>query len=163
MPLEFWYPVGVSRPYMPEPTRTFAILAEGLEKAGFRVEAHSAAWDVDYLQRVDRGRAGHVNLVGWTGDWPDPDNFLGTFFQQSTTQFGFEDARLFALLDRAERERDAATRTTLYEEASRRVMEQLPAVPLVYAREAVALRRSVEGYVTSPLRLEPFSLVSLTD
>lgn len=160
--IELWYPTDVSRPYLPDPARGFAILARGLKAAGFKVVARSAPWDGDYLIRVDEGRAGHLSLVGWTGDFPDPSDFLGTFFRQPTRQFGFNDPRLFSLLDRAEREPDRARRAQLYQDANRRIMELLPGVPLVHTEQFLALRADVRGYITSPVSLEPFAIVSLS-
>ncbi len=163
VPVELWYPTGVSRPYLPDPAGAFSILASGLERAGFRVIARTASWDNGYLVRVDQGRAGQLNLVGWTGDFGDPNDFLGTFFSQPTPQFGFSDPALFSLLARAERDPVRAERAALYRQANDRVLELLPGVPLVYTGELVALRRAVQGYVTSPTSLEPLLLVSVTE
>ncbi len=37
VPVEFWYPTGVSRPYMPDPQRNFEAFAASLENSGFKV------------------------------------------------------------------------------------------------------------------------------
>ncbi len=58
--------------------------------------------------RVDEGNAGDLHLIGWTGDFADADNFIGTFFQDFNPQFGFRDPTLFKLLDDAEIESDRA-------------------------------------------------------
>ena len=84
VPIDFWYPTDVSRPYMPDPKRNFEAFAASLNKSGFKVTPHSAPWSPDYLGRVDEGTAGHLNLIGWTGDFADPDNFVGVFFQCSS-------------------------------------------------------------------------------
>ena len=91
LPLEidFWYPTDVSRPYMPDPKRNFEAFAASLNKSGFKVKPHSAPWSPDYLGAAQEGKAGHLHLLGWTGDYGDPDNFIGVFFQQPTDQFGF--------------------------------------------------------------------------
>ncbi len=161
VPIELWYPSGVSRPYLPDPAGAFAILATGLEKAGFKVIAKTAPWDGGYLVRVDQGRAGQLNLVGWTGDFGDPNDFLGTFFSRPTRQFGLNDPELFSLLARAAREPSRPVRTQLYRKANDRIMQLLPGMPLIHTKEYVALRSSVQGYITSPVSLEPLSGVSL--
>ena len=79
--VDFWYPTGVSRPYMPDPKRNFEAFAASLEKSGFKVVPHSAPWRPDYVGRSTAGTAGDLNLIGWTGDYGDPDNFVGVFFQ----------------------------------------------------------------------------------
>src|SRR5439155_15726273 len=79
--VDFWYPTSVSRPYMPDPKRNFEAFSASLEEAGFSVTAHSAPWRPDYVKHVNDGTAGYLNLIGCTGDFGDPDNFLVTFFQ----------------------------------------------------------------------------------
>ena len=158
--IELWYPSDVSRPYLPDPAGAFSILASGLERAGFKVIARTAPWDKGYLVRVDQGRAGQLNLVGWTGDFGDPNDFLGTFFSRSTHQFGFDDPELFSLLARAGREPARAKRAELYRRANELVMQLLPGVPLVHTEEALALRADVQGYITSPFGPELYAGIS---
>jgi len=147
--VDFWYPTDVSRPYMPEPKRNFDAFATSLRRSGFDVVPHSAPWSPDYITAVMTGKA-QLYLSGWLADFPDPDNFLGTFFRSYQPQFGFRNPKLFALLDRADAEPNLPRRARLYEGASRMVMEDLPVVPYVHFKYAVALRRNVVGYVTEP-------------
>jgi peptide/nickel transport system substrate-binding protein len=163
MPLQvdFWYPTDVSRPYMPDPKRNFEAFAASLNKSGFKVVPHSAPWSPDYVGRVNDGKAGALNLIGWTGDYGDPDNFVGTFFQQPSTQWGFENQEIFDKLDAAEVETDEAKRTALYEEANRLIMDFLPGVPYVNTEPALAFNSNVKGYVPSPVSLEQFSNVEI--
>ena len=155
--IEFWYPTGVSRPYMPDPKRNFEAFAASLEQSGFDVETHSAPWRPDYVKNVNDGTAGHLNLIGWTGDYGDPDNFVGTFFQSHSPQFGFRNQRIFSLLNRAEAETNQARRTRLYKEANRVIMQFLPAVPYAHSKPALGFQRRVRGYVPSPVGTDPFA------
>ena len=66
---------------MPDPKRNFEAFAASLNKSGFKVTPKSAPWNPDYLGRADAGNAGNLRLLGWTGDYGDADNFIGTFFQ----------------------------------------------------------------------------------
>ena len=159
VPVELWYPTEVSRPYLPEPATAASILARGLRKAGFAVTVHGEPWP-RYLVAVERGRAGNLNLVGWTGDFGDPNDFLGTFFSRATNQFGFSDRALFRLLARARQEPSRARRAALYRQANDRVMEFLPGVPLVQTAEFVALRADVSGYTPSPFGPELYARVA---
>jgi peptide/nickel transport system substrate-binding protein len=163
MPLQvdFWYPTDVSRPYMPDPKRNFEAFAASLNKSGFKVVPHSAPWSPDYVGRVNDGKAGALNLIGWTGDYGDPDNFVGTFFQAPSTQWGFENQEIFDTLNKAEVETDEAKRTALYQEANREIMKFLPGVPYVHTEPALAFNSNVKGYVPSPVSLEPFSIVEI--
>jgi peptide/nickel transport system substrate-binding protein len=159
--IDFWYPTDVSRPYMPDPKRNFEGLAASLNKAGFKVTPHSAPWSPDYLGRVDEGTAGHLNLIGWTGDFADPDNFIGVFFQSFSPQFGFRNPELFNLLDQGEAESDEAAREKIYQDANRLIMDFLPAVPYAHSKPALGFRADIEGYEPSPTTNESFATVSI--
>lgn len=158
--LEFWYPTSVSRPYMPEPEANFQAFKADLEKAGFTVVTKSAPWRPDYLNAVNGGNA-PMYLLGWTGDFGDPDNFVGTFFQTTQPAWGYDSAALRTLLDKAEIESDQTAREKLYQQANEQIMKDLPGVPYVHTKPAIAFAKNVKGYVPSPVSLEPFSLVSL--
>jgi peptide/nickel transport system substrate-binding protein len=159
--IDFWYPTDVSRPYMPDPKRNFEAFAASLNKSGFKVTPHSAPWSPDYLGRVDEGTAGHLNLIGWTGDFADPDNFIGVFFQSFSPQFGFRNPELFNLLDQGEAESDEAKREETYKQANRLIMDYLPAVPYAHSKPALGFRADVDGYVASPTTNESFATVSI--
>jgi len=149
-----------ARPYMPDPRANFEAMRADLEAAGFAVRPESAPWTPDYLGKVQTGQYG-LYLFGWTGDFGDPDNFVGTFFQTPQRQWGFDNPELFALLDRAERETDPGTRTQLYQQANRMIMDLLPGVPYAHSKPALAFTANVSGYIPSPVTLEPFSLVTV--
>ena len=158
--IDFWYPSDVSRPYMPDPKRNFEGFRRSLEQSGFEVTPHTAPWDPDYLGRLDEGNAGHLNLIGWTGDFADADNFIGVFFQSFSPQWGFRNQEIFDILDRAEAEADPAERERLYQEANRMIMEFLPGVPYAHSEPALGFRADVQGYVPSPTTNEEFASVS---
>jgi peptide/nickel transport system substrate-binding protein len=163
--IEFWYPTDVSRPYMPDPKRNFEAFAASLERSGFSVTARSAPWSPDYLGRQQNGTAGHLNLIGWTGDYGDPDNFVGTFFQSKQPAWGtidHPDEEVIDVLNRAERETDLAARTGLYQEANRLIADWIPGVPYVHTSPALAFQANVTGYVPSPVSLEEFDTVEFT-
>jgi peptide/nickel transport system substrate-binding protein len=160
--LDFWYPTDVSRDYMPDPKRNFEAFASDLNKAGFKVVPHSAPWSPDYTDLVDGGKA-QIYLIGWIADFADPDNFIGTFFQDPGPDWGFKNEKISSLLDKAEQETDQDKRTQLYQEANREIMKFLPGLPYVHAKAALAFQNNVQGYVPSPVGVggESFASVSL--
>ena len=162
--LEFWYPTNVSRPYMPDPVGNFQAFKSDLEAVGFRIVPKAADWSAEYVERVNSGRALGLFLIGWTGDFGDPDNFIGTFFQQSGTdhQFGFSDPKLLEMLNEAEAETDQARRIQLYQEANRYIMDLLPGVPYAHTGPYVVFQPGVDGFVPSPLQDESFATVTKT-
>jgi peptide/nickel transport system substrate-binding protein len=154
--VDFWYPTGVSRPYMPDPKRNFEAFSASLERSGFRVVPHSAPWRPDYVKKVNEGTAGDLNLIGWTGDFGDPDNFLGTFFKTYSAQFGFRNQAIFNILAKAAAEGNFKKRVALYQRANVMIMKYLPAVPYAHSRPALGFRKTVRGYVPSPVGTDPF-------
>ena len=157
--VEFWYPTDVSRPYMPDPAKNFQAFAASLNRSGFKVVPKSAPWSPDYVGRVQAGTAGALNLIGWTGDFGDPDNFIGTFFRTEQGQWGFKNPQLFALLNRAVVETNLNRRKALYQQANRMIMNFLPGVPYAHTKPALGFQRNVVGYRASPVSLESFATV----
>ncbi|MGH3665555.1 MAG: ABC transporter substrate-binding protein [Egibacteraceae bacterium] len=160
--IDFAFPTEVSRPYMPDPQANFEAMVADLEECCFTVEEKSAIWSPDYLDNQSNGRYG-MYLLGWTGDFGDPDHFIGTFFQDPQDAWGFENAEIHEILDEAEAETDEQQRIELYEEANRLIMAFLPGVPYVHTKPALAFTANVSGYQPSPVSLEPFSVVTVQE
>lgn len=159
--VDFWYPSSVSRPYMPDPKRNFEAFQASLEQSGFSVSPHTANWRPDYVKKVGNGTAGDLNLIGWTGDYGDPDNFVGVFFGTYSDQFGFRNNQIFSLLQKGRAEPNQAKRIKIYQKVNEVIMNYLPGVPYVHTSPALGFKKSVKGYQPSPVSLEPFSLVSV--
>jgi len=159
--IDFWYPTGVSRPYMPNPKLNFEAFAASLERSGFKVNAHSAPWRPDYVAKVNEGSAGHLNLIGWSGDYGDPDNFVGTFFQNYSPQFGFRNGTITRLLDAGEATINAKKRSLIYKQVNRELMKLVPGVPYVHTRPALGMQKRVQNYIASPTGSDRFFPVSL--
>jgi peptide/nickel transport system substrate-binding protein len=166
--LRFYYPTDVSRPYMPDPAALFQVISQNLEEVGITVEPTALQWNPDYLQAVQAGQA-DVHLLGWTGDYNDAYNFIGTFFaeaqnNQASPEFGaFSAPEIFDALATADQEPDPAARTEQYQEANRLIMDYLPGVPISHSPPAIAAREGVEGLVASPLTAEDFATVSISE
>ena len=153
--VEFWYPTDVSRPYMPDPKRNFQAFAASLEKSGFKVIAARALRGGPTTSAgVQAGTAGALNLLGWTGDFGDPDNFLGTFFRHEQAQFGLQQPEA---LRRCSTRR---ARETNLDEARRALPgrrttdhEVLPACRTCTRSRRSAFQKNVAGYIPSPVTL----------
>ncbi|RBY93998.1 ABC transporter substrate-binding protein [Blastococcus sp. TBT05-19] len=166
--LRFFYPTDVSRPYLPDPAAMFQVISQNLTDAGFTVQPTALPWNPDYLNAVQAGGA-DIHLLGWTGDYNDAYNFIGTFFaeasnNQASAEFGaFSAPEIFAALAEADQEPDPANRTEQYQEANRLIMDYLPGVPISHSPPALVVSERVEGLEPSPLTAEVFSTVSLND
>ena len=149
--LEFWYPTDRPRGYMPDPPRNFQAFAASLEKSGFKIVPHPAPWRGGYLAGAQSGQAA-LYLLGWTGDFGDPANFLNVHFGAENAQFGFNNPALFKALQTADAEPNLDKRTALYQAASIQVMKFLPMVPYANASPALGFKKTVKGYVAEPRR-----------
>jgi peptide/nickel transport system substrate-binding protein len=158
--IEFWYPTNVSRPYMPQPEANFQAFQADLEAAGFTVVPKSAPWNPDYLDAVNTGQAG-LYLLGWTGDFGDPDNFIGTFFRTDQPAWGVIPQEIQDQLEAARAETDQEERAALYEQINEAIMEYVPGVPYVHTSPRIVFAENVEGYVPSPVSIEEFADVTV--
>jgi peptide/nickel transport system substrate-binding protein len=156
--IEFWFPTNVSRQYMPDPAANFQAFQADLTAAGFKVIPKSAPWKPDYVRAVNAGDT-QVYLFGWTGDFGDPDNFLGSFFRTSQPAWGFTNQPIFDALTAARVETDQAKRTADYQAANRLIMDFLPGVPYVHTKPALAFVKSVRGFVPTVVANDVFAPV----
>ncbi len=147
---------------MPDPAANFQLMQADLEAVGFTVEPVGVPWSPDFLDSALTGGA-PMYLLGWTGDFGDPDNFIGTFFQAQSPEWGFDNPELRELLDQAEVETDQDTRVGLYEQANQLIMDELPGLPYATTQPALAFRPGVEGFVPSPVQNEDLSNVTVTE
>ncbi|MGY1609154.1 ABC transporter substrate-binding protein [Geodermatophilus sp. SYSU D00700] len=166
--LRFFYPTEVSRPYLPDPAAMFQVINQNLTDAGFTIEPTALPWSPDYLNVAQAGGA-DIHLLGWTGDYNDAYNFIGTFFAAKAdglakAEFGaFNNPEIFQTLAEADQEPEASRRTELYQEANRLIMDYLPGVPISHSPPALAVAENVQGLEPSPLTAEVFSTVSISD
>jgi len=159
--LTFWYPTNVSRPYMPDPAANFQAFKADLEAVGFKVVPKSAPWSSGYLTTAQAGKA-PLYLLGWTGDFGDPDNFVGTFFKGDQPQFGLgSDSEISKMLTAAAQETDVDKRTADYVAANNTIMQFLPGVPYAHTKPGIALSPKVHGYEASPTGSESFAPITM--
>ncbi|MCW2813648.1 MAG: transporter substrate-binding protein [Nocardioides sp.] len=161
--IEFNYPTGVSRPYMPDPEATFNILSTQLEAVGLKIKPTADQWDPDYLEKI-QGTPDHgIHLLGWTGDYNDTDNFVGVFFGTEQPEWGFANPELFDKLRQAREIPTVEEQTPLYEEINADVMEFLPGLPLAHPVPSLAFAPGVEGYTASPVQDEVWNQVTVSE
>ncbi|WP_194409445.1 ABC transporter substrate-binding protein [Microbacterium cremeum] len=160
--ITFNYPVNISRPYMPNPEQIFTNLSSQLEAVGIVVNPVTNEW-VEYLDLMQGGSDHGIHLLGWTGDYNDPDNFVGTFFGLQTNEWGFDNPELFGALTEArglatEDEQEAA-----YQAINEQIMQFLPGVPLAHPVPTLAFDERVTFYPASPVQDEVYNMVELSE
>jgi peptide/nickel transport system substrate-binding protein len=159
--VKFYYPTEVSRPYMPNPTNIFTALAENLRAVGITVDPVPQPWNGGYLDSVTANGVQDLHLLGWTGDYNDAGNFIGTFFGNAKPEFGLTDPAVFAEVGAADATVDPAAHAKAYEQVNRDLMTKyLPAVPISSSPPALVVRDNIKGLIPSPLTDERFLTVS---
>lgn len=164
--VNFWWPTEVTRPYMPDPKSVFTQFKSDLEAVGITVNESSKPWNGGYLDGVEAHDA-DLFLLGWTGDYNTPDNFIGTFFTRTDNRFNTGTQPWGPELSNALKEADAIPdpdqRNAAYVKINQDLMSTyLPAIPISHSPPAIVVAGNVAGLVPSPLTDERFSTVYKT-
>lgn len=160
--LTFYWPTDVTRPYMPDPQSIFELFQADLEAVGIVVDPVSEPWTPEYLGDVLNGEA-DLHFLGWTADYADTYNFIGTWFDGYQPQWGFREPEFFDRMATADAEPDADTRYGMYEELNAEIMEMLPGVPVSHSTPAIVFAPNVTGVVASPLQDEVFKTAQVSE
>jgi peptide/nickel transport system substrate-binding protein len=162
--LNFYYPPDVTRPYMPNPQEIFTVLANDLQAVGIKVTGVPRPWNGGFKDDVQQFGKQDLHILGWTGDYNDPGNFVGTFFGRGKIEFGDQAMTdMFAAIAKADETVDDAAKKAAWEQVNRDIAAKwLPAVPIWHAPPAIVVSKDVQGLVASPLTDERFNTVSVT-
>ncbi|HVW41395.1 MAG TPA: ABC transporter substrate-binding protein [Amycolatopsis sp.] len=158
--LNFYVPTEVTRPYMPNPVDIGAAVADDLKAAGFTVNVVQEPWNGGYKDDVQKAGKQDIHLLGWTGDYADAGNFIGTFFGRQKAEFGFNNPQIFSAISNADAQVNPADKAKAYEQAGVLISQYVPAVPLTSSPPAIVVKSNVNGLTPSPLTDERFYTVS---
>ena len=153
--LTVWYPTEVSRPYMPAPDKIFNAIKSDLQAVGVQVTPKPMPWAGGYVTGTQNGNAA-AYLMGWTGDYNTPDNFLGSFFSDPKGQMTVGAYPWGSKLDSDLAADDSivneAQRAAAYEKVNQQIMEDyLPGLPISSSPPAIVFSKQVTGVIPSPL------------
>ena len=156
VPLELWY-MPVSRPYYPTAQAVAEAYSTYFADIGVKVELKTEDWGV-YLDNWDAGKKGGMVMLGWTGDYGDPNNFLFTHFGPGNmAEAGYDNPEVTTLLQ------DAGSATTqedsakLFQEAGLIINKDMPRIPIVHAPPVFAQKKALTGWVPNPTGGESFA------
>lgn len=159
--LKFYYPLNVTRPYLPTPEKVYAEISRQLTAVGLNIKPVPVDWADGYLQKVTSPGDHALHLLGWNGSYSDPDNFVGPLFGENTGEFGYQDPQVFSKIARARGLPDGKDRTSEYQTINAQIAATVPAVPIAYPISALALSDRVLKYPASPVLNEVFTKVEL--
>jgi peptide/nickel transport system substrate-binding protein len=157
--MDLWY-MPVSRPYFPNPKPIAEAFAAELSQIGIQVNLQTKDWGA-YLEDRNTAPGFQSFMLGWTGDYGDPDNFLYAHFGPGATQDlgDYQDAELFDLLNQARVASDSGEREDLYAQVDAKIFEEALRIPIVHSQPLLAQRTSITGWEPSPLGSELFSTI----
>ena len=159
--LKFYYPLNVTRPYLPTPEKVYAELSKELTAVGLNIKPVPVDWADGYLQKVTSPGDHALHLLGWNGSYADPDNFVGPLFGEKNGEFGYQDPQVFSKIARARGLPEGDDRTKQYQTINAQIAESVPAVPIAFPISALALSDRVLKYPASPVLNEVFTKVEL--
>lgn len=101
-------------------------------------------------------------MLGWTGDYGDPDNFLYAHFGPGATQDlgDYQNPELFDLLNQARVASEQSEREALYQQVDEILFAEALRIPIVHSQPLLAQRAGIEGWAPSPLGNEDFKDVA---
>lgn len=158
--LDLWY-MPVSRPYFPTPKPIAEALAADLSAIGIRVKLLTKDWSAYLADRL-KPPGFQAFMLGWTGDYGDPDNFYYPHFGPgSTADLGnWKNPKVLELLDQGRASGDKAARGKIYAEVSEILHGEAVRLPIVHSQPLLGKRKNIQGWIPSPLGSESFEDVS---
>jgi peptide/nickel transport system substrate-binding protein len=158
--LDLWY-MPVSRPYFPTPKPIAEALAADLSEIGIRVKLLTKDWSAYLADRL-KPPGFQAFMMGWTGDYGDPDNFYYPHFGPgSTADLGnWKNPKVLELLDQGRASGDKAVRAKIYAEVSEILHDEAVRLPIVHSQPLLGKRKNIQGWIPSPLGSESFEDVS---
>jgi len=153
------YPEGFDTELWVRTDETVLRLAQSyqqdLAEVGIRARIRNLSW-ASFLEAIRTPELVPLFLLGWEADFPDASNYLEVLLHSrsigSNNHFFFADAELDDRLDRAAASVNPAERQVLLDAAHRRVLEQVPLVPLYHPVLYEAIQPRVRNYRLHSLR-----------
>ncbi|MEJ7139386.1 ABC transporter substrate-binding protein [Comamonadaceae bacterium SL12-8] len=153
----------VQRPYNPNAKVMAEMIQADWAKIGVKAKITTYEWG-EYLKRMKAGEH-DAGLVGWTGDYASPDNFLGVLLTCEAVG-GSNYARYCnkdfdALVLKARTINDQAERAKLYSQAQEIFKKDLPWTTIAHSVTNQPMRKEVNGFKISPFGDYSFKSVSV--
>lgn len=136
------------------------MLKENIESLNpkFKIEVQGVQWPT-YLDAYRQGQL-PAFIIGWLADYPDPHNFIFTYYH-SNGVYGSpqgENFRAFArehldtLIEQAIEETDPSARQKIYEDIQKIAYEYALGMPLYQPEDLFVMRNWVKGWAYNPMR-----------
>jgi oligopeptide transport system substrate-binding protein len=120
---------------------------------GVEVEIQQVEW-ATYLEDLDRQAFQAFAGLGWSADYPDPQDFLDILFhsESSINHGAYSNPQVDSLLEEARIEQDVVRRVQLYNQAEEMIINDAAWVPLWFTGDRyVLIKQRVKGYRMVPM------------
>ena len=165
------YPGGVGLPVIELATTSdyvdiCAAIQHGWQKIGIKVEVDVSPATV-HREKVATSKS-VMFKKSWLADHADAENFLGLFLERNFSPGGpnythFKSPHFEELYDRAMLDSDESSRVILYEKMDSILYAEMPVLPLYHDQVTHFVRKSVKGWVVSPVNRLELRYVSKTE
>lgn len=127
-----------------------ALAAMYADVLGVEVEIQQVVWG-DFLRDINQG-AYQMFFLGWSADYPDPQDFLDIHFHSASdgNSTGYSNPEVDALLEQARVEQDEERRFALYRQAETIIVQDAPWIPLYHGVQYELVKPYVKGLVITP-------------
>ena len=131
-------------------SRTETIITEDLSKIGLRLSKRYLPWQV-YNKALTEKKLPIFRLA-WIADLPDSSYLLRSLFYSNSynNMFSFNDPNLDRIIDLAVAGFEPSQQESLCREAERRILDQVPLIPLDFGCNIYALQPYVHGLELNP-------------
>ncbi len=131
--------------------RMYEAIGDQVAEVGFRFMVRPLEW-ADFLDGV-RAQEFNTYALTWVADLPDPDSFLFPLFHSkgASNYNGYSNPDLDKRLEKASREKNGEKRWQQYRRAEKKILEDLPVMPLHYNTTIFAVREDYRGFALSPV------------
>ena len=142
----------VQRPYNPNAKLMAEMIQADWAKVGIKAKITQYEWG-EYLKRMKNGEH-DTGLIGWTGDYASPDNFLGVLLTceavggSNYARYCSKDFDGYTL--KARNSTNLKERTELYMKAQDVFKKDLPWTTIAHSTVNQPMRKGVTGFVISP-------------
>ncbi len=144
---------SIQRAYNPNALKMAKLIKADLARIGIEVNIITFEWST-FLKKLAKGEHQSV-LIGWSADHPDPDNFFSPPLSCASLATGSNRAmwcneEFDQLLKQSLATNDTTIRKKLYKQAQQILAEEIPLLPIAYAKRAQAKVAEIEGNILTP-------------
>lgn len=104
-----------------------------------------------------------ANQGNWFADYPDPDNYLWTYFHSSSSKgmsVAMNDSAVDKILEDARSDSNQARRTKAYQDLEKKLLyEQYAIIPLWHLKSYFVTQKNVKGFQINPTNVYDYKTV----